>query len=392
MRADAARTPRLHVFHFTTPDGGNRLGGRAGASMVGGPLNRRALPLVPVKEGLAMNLRPASRRLAVVGLAAAAVTALASCQPVTPVPPLPTTTTTSTTTAPPPVPVGQPCASSSPAIVCTQFPVGGLTRKVFYHLPSQAAPVAGRPLVLSFHGDGGTGNVNLANLYAQTDPDAALVVQLDGPNNIAALNRGSTAWSFFMNATSPDDVGFTKTVIDDIVNGSLIPGVAIDTHRVYATGVSRGGFMVDTLLVDARTAGMFAGVVNVSGAFYCETGDAVCTNRTNGTGFHTSAPVLHIHGDADAVVAPPAKVPTPVTGTISWPWPLAQFSYANGCSGDYAYSATVIPSIGAKPTYAYKPSGGCAQDDQLVLVKGGGHVPGGWESYGWSFLKTKSRP
>ncbi len=334
-------------------------------------------------------------RLAGTGVAVVAFAALASCQPVPPVPPLPTTTTTSTTTTPPPVPVGQPCASSSAAIVCTQLPVGGLTRKIYYHLPSQTAPAAGRPLVLFFHGDGGTGNVNLANLYAQTDPDAALVVQLDGPNNVAGLNRGSTAWSFYMNGTAPDDVAFTKTVIDDLRNGSLIAGVAIDAHRVYAAGASRGGFMVDTLLVDARTAGTFAAVVNVSGAFYCESGDAVCTNRTStatSPGFHTSGSVLHIHGDADAVVAPPAKVPTPVTGTINWPWPLAQFAYANGCSGDFAYSATLNPSIGGKPTYLYRPSGGCAQDDQLVLVKGGGHVPSGWEPYSWSYLKAKSRP
>lgn len=288
--------------------------------------------------------------------------------------------------------VGVACTASSPAITCRQLTVGGLTRKVYLHQSSVPAPAGGRPVVFFFHGDGGTGNVNLASLYAQTDPDGAVVVQLDGPNNVPGLGRGSTAWSFFMNASSPDDVGFTRNIVDHLLIGTLVPGVPIDTKRIYAVGASRGGFMVDTLIVDSRTAGTFAGVVNVAGNFYCESGDTTCTTRTASGGFATSTPVLHIHGDADSSVPPPAVVPTPVTASINWPWPIAQFASANGCSGTFAYRATVTPSIGAKPTYRYSPSGTCAQDDQLVLVKGGGHVPSGWEPHAWTYLKTKSRP
>lgn len=289
-------------------------------------------------------------------------------------------------------PVGTACPTSSPAITCRELTVGGLTRKVFLHQPSVAAPAAGRPVVFVFHGDGGTGNANLASLYARTDPDGAVVVQLDGPNNVAGSGRGSTAWSFFMDGRTPDDVGFTRAVLDHLLAGRLLPGVAVDPTRIYAVGVSRGGFMVDTLIIDSRTAGAFAGAVNVAGNFYCETGDATCTARTQGGGFQTSTPMLHIHGDADGAVPSPAQVPTPVTGSISWPWPIARFAAANGCSGTFAYRATVTPSIGGKPTYRYAPSGTCAQDDQLVLVKGGGHVPGGWEPHAWTYLTAKSRP
>ena len=231
--------------------------------------------------------------------------------------------------------VGQPCTAGSTNITCRQLTVGGLTRKFFYHVPTTAAPAAGRPVVLYFHGDGGTGNANLTSLYAQTDPDGAVVVQLDGPNNVPGLNRGSTAWSFFMNASSPDDVGFTKTVLDHLQLGTLIPGVPVDMKRVYAVGASRGGFMVDTLIVDSRTAGSFAGVVNVAGNFYCESGDTVCTQRTasGGGGFATSAPVLHIHGDNDTAVPSPAAVPNPVTASINWPWPVAQFAVGQRLPG-----------------------------------------------------------
>jgi poly(3-hydroxybutyrate) depolymerase len=318
--------------------------------------------------------------LSTVAVAAAGL-ALAGC--VTPTGPV---TPTTTTTAPP---IGQPCSSNTPNLVCTQFPVGSLTRKIYAHVSSQPTPAAGRPVVLFFHGDGGTGNANLPSLYAQTDPDGALVVQLDGPNNIAGLNRGGTAWSFFMNGSTPDDVAFTKTVVDDVVNGSLVPGTAIDAHRIYAMGASRGGFMIDTLLIDARTAGTFAAGVNVSGNFYCETGDAVCSARIGGAHFPLTAPLLHIHGDVDTVVDPPARIPNPATATISWPWVLAQLADAYGCSGDFAYHAT--GSMGGRATYLYEPAGTCAHDDELLLVQGGGHVPSGWETPGWTYLRAKTR-
>jgi len=314
-------------------------------------------------------------RYATAGLAALSGLGLAACQPTVP--------------PPPPPPVATACTSSSPAITCNQLPVDGLQRKIYYHVSSQPAPAGGRPLVLWFHGDGGSGNVNLASLYAQTDPDGAVVVQLDGPNNIASLGRGSTAWSFRMDGGAPDDVHFTKTVIDDVLVGSLIPGAGVNPQRVYAMGSSRGGFMVDTLLVDARTAGSLAAVVSLSGNFYCEDGDAVCNARVNGTGFSSKAAVMHIHGDADGAVPPPAHLPSPVTKTISWPWPLGQFAYANGCSGDFPYTSQLSPSMSGKPTYLYTGAGNCGVDHRLVLIQGGGHGVSGWEAYSWNFAKTK---
>jgi poly(3-hydroxybutyrate) depolymerase len=317
-------------------------------------------------------------RSAAAGLVALSGIGLAACQAPPVVPP------------PPPPPVATACASSSPAITCSQFTVDGLPRKIYAHVSAQPAPAGGRPLVLWFHGDGGTGNVNLASLYAQTDPDGAVVVQLDGPNTIASLGRGSTAWSFRMDGDVPDDVHFTKTVIDDVLVGSLVPGANVNPSRVYAMGSSRGGFMVDTLLVDARTAGSIAAVVNLSGNFYCEDGDAVCDARVNGAGFSAKASILHIHGDADGVVPPPARLPNPVTQTISWPWPLGQFAYANGCTGNFAYTSQLSPSMSAKPTYLYTGTGGCGIDYRLVLVQNGGHGISGWEAYGWGFAKTKT--
>ena len=127
------------------------------------------------------------------------------------------------------------------------------------------------------------------------------------------------------------------------------------------------------------------------GNFYCEDGDTVCEARIAGAGFDTTAAVMHIHGDSDGAVDPPAHLPNPVTATISWPWPLGQMSDAHGCSGDYAYGGQ-LANIGGQATYLYKPAGGCATDFRLVLIKGVGHGFGGWEPYTWSFLKAKSLP
>lgn len=329
---------------------------------------------------------PRIGRFAVAGLVAVSAAGLAACNPVGPPPPPPPPPTTTTTA---PAPASTPCASSSPAIVCSQFNVDGLARKFYTHVSAQPAPAGGRPVMFFFHGDGGTGNWNMSSIYAQTDPDGAVVIQMDGPNNIPSLNRGGTAWSFYMDGTGPDDVNFTSKVLDGVIDGSLVPGADIDPHRVYAVGSSRGGFMVDTLAVDARTADRFAAVVSLSGNFYCEAGDVVCDARVKNGGLSTSAAVMHIHGNSDGVVDAPGHLPSPVTGTITWPWPLGSMSYGHGCSGDYAYASQLAP-MGGKNTYEYRPAGGCAVDYRLVLLQNGGHGIAGWESYGWNYLKVKT--
>ena len=265
-------------------------------------------------------------------------------------------------------------------LVCNEITVNGSARRFFTHKSAEVPPATGRPVVLFFHGDGGSGSANLASLYAQTDPAGAVVIQMEGLSH---------TWSFYMDGSHTDDVAFTRTVVEGL-GTTVLPGLSVDPSRVYAVGSSRGGFMVNTLAVDVRTAGLFAATASLAGNFYCENGDAVCAARISGAGFHTTASVLSINGDNDTVVPPPGHLPSPVTGTVSWPWPMSHFAHAQGCSGTYAYSTQVTPAIGGKSTYAYVPQGGCAKDHRMVLLQGGGHGFGGWEPYVWSYLSSKS--
>lgn len=237
-------------------------------------------------------------------------------------------------------------------------------------------------MVLFFHGDGGTGAANRASLYARTDLDGAIVVQMDGLSN---------TWSFFMDGTHVDDVAFTKTVVDGITAGTLLTGLHIDPNRIYAIGSSRGAFMVNTLAVDARSSNLFAAIAPMSGNFYCETRDAVCEARKNGNGMAIASALLSVNGDADLVVPPPAVVPTLPTATITgWPWPHASMSYTHGCATNFAHIGEIAPSMSGKPTYLYRPASACSQELLMVLVKGGGHGISGWETPVWSWLSAHS--
>jgi poly(3-hydroxybutyrate) depolymerase len=276
-----------------------------------------------------------------------------------------------------------------------------LVRKFYYHVSAQAEPSGGRPLIMFFHGDGGNGSQNLSALHSVVDPDGAVVVQPEGPNNISSLGRGSTAWSFFQNASKPDDVLFAKTVMDGVLAGTYLPGVNINPKKIYAIGESRGGFFVYVLLSDVRTAGYWASIGSMFGSYYCETGDAVCAARSNGSltyldyrapGFHTTVPILHIHGDADTAVGPPARIPSPATGSIQ-PWGIQQFSQANSCSASFANVASPSPAatIGSTTGYLYKPSG-CAIDYRMILLPGVGHGFSGYQSYTWTYFKLHPKP
>ncbi len=314
-----------------------------------------------------MSTRSVRRpRVSQIVFALAAVVVAVGCEP------LPTDGTQE------PALVGNCTASGSR--ICTQLTVGGTTRKFFTHRSPQLSPATGRPVVLFFHGDGGSGAANLASLYARTDLDGAIVVQMDGLSN---------TWSFYMDGTHVDDVAFTKAVVDGIKAGTLLTGLHIDPHRIYAIGNSRGGFMVNTLTVDSRSAGLFSAVAPIAGNFYCESGDAVCTARVNGTGMAISSALVSVNGDADGAVPPPAVVPTPPTATITgWPWPHASMAYAHGCATNFRYVVELVPSMSGKPTYLYRPDGACSHELMMVLVKGGGHGVSGWETPVWSWLSS----
>jgi polyhydroxybutyrate depolymerase len=114
-----------------------------------------------------------------------------------------------------------------------QIEVGGRVRTYLLHRPNGVSSDQSPPLVLAFHGRGGqgVGMEALTGLSATADAHGFLVAYPDG------IGR---AWHY--GESDIDDIAFTDALID-----RLVAEEHVDPSRVYATGLSDGGFFSEFL-------------------------------------------------------------------------------------------------------------------------------------------------
>jgi polyhydroxybutyrate depolymerase len=140
-------------------------------------------------------------------------------------------------------------------------PVGPRQRTAIVCVPTVAAPPAGWPLVLAFHG--GQTHPEMMRRFSGLDAVAAagraVVVYPAGTGSRPGLltwNGGNCcgeAW-----ADRSDDVGFVKALLD-VVAGRL----PVDRRRIHATGMSNGAMMAHRC--GAELADRIASIVAVAG-------------------------------------------------------------------------------------------------------------------------------
>ncbi|MCS6819565.1 MAG: PHB depolymerase family esterase [Chitinophagales bacterium] len=158
----------------------------------------------------------------------------------------------------------------------------GINRSALIHLPKKYQTGDTLPLLLCFHG------------LNQTPKRIAEVTGFDTianrENFIVAYPLGKdTVWNTFSNPyfSGIDDVGFISHLID-----SIHADYPINFRRVYATGMSNGGFMCYKLAchLSHRIAAIapLAGTLTDSMRHYCTPLRPV--------------PLLHIHGTSDFLV------------------------------------------------------------------------------------------
>jgi len=120
--------------------------------------------------------------------------------------------------------------------------VGGLERTYTLRLPGSYAPSQPMPLVVAMHGGFGSGTQleNQSQLTAKAEEEGFIVVYPDGAQtgilNIRTWNAGGCCGGAMNN--NIDDVGFIDALLDRLIQENNI-----DTTRIYATGMSNGGFM-----------------------------------------------------------------------------------------------------------------------------------------------------
>jgi polyhydroxybutyrate depolymerase len=159
---------------------------------------------------------------------------------------------------------------------------GGLERSFRVHVPKGYDPSVPTAVVFNFHGRNSNAQqqILLTGLLAVADAGGFIAVH---PEGVGGTWNAGVCCGEAMDKKI-DDVGFTRSMIE-----SLQAQLCIDTHRVFATGLSNGGYMVHRLACEA--ADRIAGIGSVSGTlgfFACAPSRAV--------------PVYHFHGTADTIV------------------------------------------------------------------------------------------
>jgi polyhydroxybutyrate depolymerase len=160
-------------------------------------------------------------------------------------------------------------------------------RQYIVHIPPMVDPNAALPVMVVYHGAGGTG----ADMQQATGFD--ILADWSGvitvyPNGQA----GNAPWNVGRNvcppgnfvSTAADDVAYLDAMLGDIENDQCL-----DRGRVFVTGFSMGGYMSNQLGCQLGRARLRA-IAPHSGGTYagdCEGG---------------ALPVLLLHGDADSLI------------------------------------------------------------------------------------------
>jgi len=236
---------------------------------------------------------------------------------------------------------------------------GGLTRSYILHLPPSRAG-APLPLVLAFHGGGGTAAEmeQLTRFDDLADKESFLVVYPQGVANHWADARDSAT----SDPTHVDDVGFVRALLDDLKRL-----IAYDPARVYATGVSNGGFFVARLgceVADRIAAiGVIAATVNAPEAARCAPSRRIS--------------VVAMHGTADTIIPAAGGASIEANGgyILSVADAAQTWTHVDGCAPqpDVAYEPDIADD-GTRVRRETYP--GCADGAAVVfyIIEGGGHA------------------
>jgi polyhydroxybutyrate depolymerase len=268
------------------------------------------------------------------------------------------------------LPAMSPASAASRHDQTQAIQIGSQSRSYLLHLPP--GPLANLPLLLVFHGGGsqGAGMLKLTGFDQLADREGFAVVYPNGLDQHWNDGRSS-------DPTQTDDVSFINALLDKLEHE-----YPIDARRVFAAGISNGGFFSQYLAL--RLTSRFAAVASVAATL----GQGIA--QAAGSGDPVS--VLMIHGTGDPIVAydgGPVKgrkdyggISAPVAETATY------WATRNGCNAVPTVSA--LPDVDStdRSTVTRSDYGRCKAGTGVVLyaVQGGGHTWPGGPQYAPAFL------
>ena len=251
----------------------------------------------------------------------------------------------------------------------------GRQRVYHVYVPGVEEVTGSLPLVIALHRfvEDGPAMARITGFNQLADREGFFVTYPDGlMRNFEAYGTGSR-----------DDIGFLRAMVDAIAEKH-----PVDRRRVYATGMSNGGFMALRLACEAPD--LVAAVAPVMATLPENLADAC---RDGGP-----VPILMIHGTADPVIPyeateieagpgnPRAVLPVPETAAL--------LAARNGCTGETSETALpdIDPNDGTRTHVVHHH--GCPDTAEVLLyrVEGGGHTwPGGREPWPGFIVGKTSR-
>ena len=244
--------------------------------------------------------------------------------------------------------------------------IGEMRRTYHAHVPPpESAPMSG--LLLVFHGGGATGGgiPKLTHFNEIGDRERFLVVYPDGFGRHWRDGRRTIP-----EIDSVDDVGFVSTLIRKMISEYKIPN-----HRVYAAGISNGGFFSQRLAVEIPE--QVRSVATVAATMPLALSSLQSLKKP--------IPIMLIHGTDDPLVPyEGGNVKAGARGPILSARDSAlKWAKLNGCAP--SPEITYLPNrVEDSTRIRLEKYGPCNEDAEVILlvVEGGGHTwPGGWQYF-----------
>ena len=237
----------------------------------------------------------------------------------------------------------------------------GLNRTYLLHLPAEYAENDTFPLVIAMHGGFGSAyNIqSQSQLSVKADVESFIVVYPEGVKggalNIRTWNAG---WCCgFASSSNTDDVGFIAALLDTLINR-----YSVDSNRIYATGMSNGGFMSYRLACELSDRIAAIAPVAASMSLTGCTPDRVM-------------PIIHFHSYLDNSVPSEGGVGSGISDHYNSPLDSVLNAWAtmNGCAH---LNDTIIHDN--QYTFMKWTSCNCGTEIHCYITRDGGHSwPGG---------------
>ena len=229
---------------------------------------------------------------------------------------------------------------------------GGKERIVRVHVPKGYDRTKPVPVVLNFHGysSNATEQNILAGMADKADSAGFIAVHPEGIGITQSWNAGACCGEAASSAI--DDIGFVGKIIDEVSSKACV-----DSHRVFATGMSNGGFLSHRIACELSNR--VAAVAPVAGVL----GVPTC-NPTR------PVPVFQFHGTLDGLVS---YTGNPGMGFPSVKQTMSGWATRNGCS----QTARETSKKGEVTCVTYDNCKGGAEVSLCTVANGGHTWPGG---------------